>query len=178
MARPSGLQREGRSIDLEEGNRPGLTNRARAMGLALNGIAANLTDVVINVLVIAKVIECLLVKAGMYFLNIVGKLEAAQSSILAFADGLFDHLWVHTDELFGLTGDRFLEVVRCSIDATSSPQVSMGVNRLCCSCSAEEFSDLFLTFGIGLIGKGQVFAVCLRLSRKRLIQVTFSLTSL
>ena len=69
MARLFTLVMEWKSIDLEKCHRPGLTDRAGTVWLPFEGVAANLANIVINILVAAEAIKYLLVELSMDFLN-------------------------------------------------------------------------------------------------------------
>ena len=91
------------------------------MRLALDRIAANLANVVVNVLIFTESIKSCLIKRRVDFFHRVGEHETAQSSILTFAFRLFDHLRIHAGELFRFASDRFLKILLISLDPTGYP---------------------------------------------------------
>lgn len=154
--------------DLEKCHRAGLADRAGAMRLSLQGVATDLADVVINILIPAKIVERFLVQVGMNLFNRVGKRKAAQCGIEAFGLGFFDHLWVHAFKLVRFTADRFPQIGLGAIYPAGSAQMGVGVDRFSGSSSTEQLGDLLVPFCVSLFGKSQVFAVGLRLSGKGL----------
>ena len=148
-----------RSGYFEKGHRPGLTDRTGTIGFPFMGVAANFTDIVVNILVATEIVKRRLIKVSVNLLDCVGQGKTAQGHVKAFTAGLFHHLWVHAGKLMSLTADGLLKIFRGTLDSPQGTQMSVSMHRFSGGGGTEQFGDLLMPFSICLVGKCQVLAV-------------------
>src|SRR3972149_6258161 len=102
----------------------------------------------------------------MYLFDLVGKFEALLYLFISFLFGLLGHLWIHLCKFERFSSNCLLNIFFCALYAAHYPQMTVCVYRFSLSSRAEEFCHLFETFLFSLFGKGEIFSVGLRFTRK------------
>ncbi len=137
------------------------------------GIAADRADVIIA-LERLGVLNGLLIQVGVDFLDGAGKTEVLGNLFVALFLGVLDHTGVHLGVLVSLALEGVLEVGGRIANLSGVTQMSVGMDGLGGSGSAEKLGDLGFALLIRNLSIGEVFAVCLRFAGKSIHKIVKS----